>query len=111
MKVLRISDELHQQLKRDAQANGRTLQWWVENLLGNKEGVFTNPVPWEPAKVEDDKIVPRTRTKGEILQEIDKLEALEKEELEYCQDPEVADAIKKKYDRQQLWNEYYAIGL
>lgn len=33
MKVIRISDIVHEQLKREAKAEGRTLQWVVENKL------------------------------------------------------------------------------
>ena len=33
MKVLRIADAIHEQLKKEAKAEGRTLQWVVENKL------------------------------------------------------------------------------
>lgn len=33
MKVLRVSDIIHKQLKQEAKDEGRTLQWWVEHKL------------------------------------------------------------------------------
>lgn len=36
MKVIRISDALHQQLKKDAKNDGRTLQWLVEDRLSGR---------------------------------------------------------------------------
>lgn len=36
MKVIRISDVVHEHLKKEAKAEGRTLQWLVENKLTSK---------------------------------------------------------------------------
>jgi hypothetical protein len=42
MKVIRISDSVHAQLKKEAKREGRTLGWWVEYKL---TGVMLNPQP------------------------------------------------------------------
>lgn len=42
MKIIRIDDVLHKQLKVEANREGRTLQWWVENKLMGSEKISQN---------------------------------------------------------------------
>lgn len=51
---------------------------------------------------------PSQRNKGEILDEIREIEALRDQELEYCQDNQIAKQITGRYQKQldALWSEY-----
>ena len=51
MKRIYIDDIIHQQLKREAKAEGRTLQWLVEYKLTGE--ITPSPKNTEPIKVED----------------------------------------------------------
>ncbi len=51
MKVIRIADVIHEQLKREARSEGRTLQWVVENKL---TGNTPSPKNTEPKTFTDD---------------------------------------------------------
>lgn len=50
MKVIRMSDAIHEQLKREAKAEGRTLQWVVENKLTANTPLPKNTEAPKPAE-------------------------------------------------------------
>lgn len=44
MKVIRISDAVHEHLKQEAKREGRTLQWVVEQRLTEDRGTSADPI-------------------------------------------------------------------
>lgn len=122
MKVIRISDTVHAQLKKEAASEGRTLQWLVEYKLtgGVTPKIYASTpekIASEPsAKVSDlfqdepmrhPADVP-ARDKGDIIADIREAEAARDEELRYCQDPGESKKIADRWNEKitALWEEY-----
>lgn len=115
MKILRVEDSVHEQLKQEAAAEGRTLQWWVEKkLTSSVESVYTPteiikpPVVYAqalsqvepgytPEQVETMNNKVYKRSLWDIDNDIRSAERQRIEQLEFCQDSEEADAITKMW--------------
>ena len=65
MKVIRISDIVHEQLKREAKADGRTLQWLVERKL-------TGEIPPSPKNTEA-KILEPVKISSNVRPDVQKI--------------------------------------
>lgn len=105
--LVRINTALKTALKNHSIKEGRTLEWTLNSVLTkylNHVTPATKEPPAPPLGVYE--FVPRS--KGDVLAEIRNLEAKRGEELEYCQDAEVAKDIHARYAAQiqPLWDEY-----
>lgn len=121
MKRIYISDVVHEELKKEAQNQGRTLQWLVEERLVQKPHepmgghVYTIPSPDKarPGKEGNEVItipppIQQTRTTALVYQEITRYKAELAERLEYCQDYDERTKIEQegKDTLDALWVEY-----
>lgn len=123
-KQIKVSDEIYDRLKADADKNYRSMGGQIEFLMDSHSGMSPEAVirskpdvsdlvrPDMPKKSEPTARDTRdTRTKGDILADIRETEAQRDEELRYCQD---ADTVKKITDRYAgaidlLWREFNLI--
>ena len=105
---IKISDEVYSRLKKDADANYRSLGGHIEYLMDKVGG---NALGEKVAFTQDSPTEPTGRNVGDILAEIRKLEGERDEELRFCQDTDIATDIYKDYGSriQDLWNEYHLI--
>lgn len=74
MKILRVSDVIHKQLKREAESEGRTLQWIVETkLTGTTFHQPATPQSPVPKKQEPEKNSTE-QSSTELLESLDNME-------------------------------------
>lgn len=139
MKVIRISDVIHEHLKQEAKREGRTLQWVVEERLAQPKSSMNtinmrgnDSVVWEtgtPPVVSEGKgstelTIPVTlpnkskmsvfpRTPQQVAKEAyalkNQLEAERKGNAEN-QDPDYWDDFNERYKQiDELWKEYHQL--
>jgi hypothetical protein len=122
VKRVYISDVVHEELKKEAASQGRTLQWLIEDRLVNNV-YYKQPVQESQENGPTPKIIDTAykrdtglsaRTKGVILKEIKAQEAHIKDlenQTQINQDPELLEYIaEEKAKYQELWNEYNSQG-
>lgn len=108
-KQIKVSDEVYDRLKADADANYRSMSGQVEYLMDRNMGVsnilgekvaFTTTQPTERFN--------EARSSGDVLADIREIESQRDEELRYCQDNETIKAVSEQYQDKLdvLWEEY-----
>lgn len=108
-KQIKVSDEVYDRLKADADQNYRSMGGHIEYLMDKAMGVsivlgekraFTETPPSQENT--------STKSLGDILANIRDLEGKRDEELRYCQDDDYRKEITNRYASfiQPLWDEY-----
>lgn len=107
---IKISDEIYDRLKKDADANYRSLGGHIEYLMDKAMGV-SNILGEKVAFTKDSPTEPTGRSVGDILADIRKLEGERDEELRFSQDGDYSEGITRSYGEriQDLWNEYHLV--
>lgn len=92
MKRIYVSDVIHEQLKRESYQEGRTIQWIADEKLSRPLKEVTVPSAPSDSFVE-------VKSKADISLEIKQIEAERDAKLEFCQDLDLANEIRAKYQR------------
>lgn len=117
-KQIKVSDEIYDRLKADADKNYRSMGGQIEFLMSFHSGVASGDIERAKPSVSDlvrpdEKIKsePTARGKGDILADIRETEADRDEELRYCQDDETRKKIVNKYvgTIDGLWEEFNSL--
>ena len=120
MKMLRISDEAHQELRRRAAISGKGLTEFAEDLLLAGKTIkfdeYTAPKKIAEAIAEPVLILGRIphlpkRTPGDVLKEINSYKEELEEAVKFCQDAETRRQMEKdgKLHLDELWKEYHEL--
>lgn len=106
MASIRIEDELYEFIKSVAEEENRSVTNMVDTMIKQYKGLKTFSSPETVSETHAS--IPTERTKGDILADIREVNSQRDQELEYCQDSEVAKQIADKYQSEidSLWSEY-----
>lgn len=114
-KMIRIEDELYEQMKEEAALDGRSVASYVNRKLSSSAPMFDEPKYTKP-KIEkvhtpNGQHEPTERTYQDVLSEITTNEKKRDEDLSYCQDVDEASKIRRFYQEEvaKLWGEYNEI--
>lgn len=120
-KLVRIEDTLYEQLKEEADNDGRSVTNYIDRKLRNgapyaeydkpaTDNVYTNAQD-EPMKLPDDFLtspIGKPRTAKDVLAEINSVKAILASDLQYCQDGDTANRLNAKASKKldELWAEW-----
>lgn len=106
--VFYINNDIEQKL-REIQKQGGSMGGMVNQVL--REHFFGTPIQNTPLPENTEPPKPASRSVGDILADIRKLEGERDEELRFSQDGDYSEGITRSYGEriQDLWNEYHLV--